>query len=53
MNAYDVQRTLADVSFPGYCWVVGANGDRIYLQATFIAPDCKTGVPEVQYTRKW
>lgn len=52
MTQQRVRAILDLVAFPGYSWIV-SGGDRTYLQARFMAPDCKTGEFEQQYTRKW
>lgn len=52
MTGERAREILLDVTFPHYTWLVDG-GERTYLQATFTAPHCRTGLPEVQFTRKW
>jgi len=52
MTAFRVTEIMREVHFPGYTWLVHGE-DRTYLQSQFTAPDCKTGNPEPQFTRKW
>lgn len=48
-----IRAILAMVQFPGYEFFCRESGGRIYIQARFHAPHCKTGEVELQHTRKW
>jgi hypothetical protein len=48
-----INALLLRVGFPGYEFAAFGESGRMYLQAEFMAPDCKTGEPKIQYTRKW
>lgn len=51
-TALSLSKILDLVTFPGYRWLVH-DGERLYLQAAFLAPDCHTGALAEQFTRKW
>lgn len=38
---------------PDWSLRVGQDGDRLFLQWHFLAPDCKTGQMQEQAARKW
>lgn len=53
MRASQFREWLDEVSFQDYDFTVVVRGEVIYLKATFYAPCCKTGKPELQHTRQW
>lgn len=54
MNSTRLREILSSVTYPGYTWrTSGPTAERMYLQASFLAPCALTGSKEVQFTRKW
>lgn len=53
MTDQEIRNALDEVSFQNYTFNLGFSGNRTWLQATFMAPDCHTGADALQYTRKW
>ena len=51
--AYRTQSIIDQCFFPGYHIFARAGHGGVYLQASFIAEDCRTGEREEQLTRKW
>lgn len=51
-TAEAVRRILADVSYPGYTFLVGGV-DRLHIRGRFEATCADTGATETQLTRRW
>jgi len=47
-----VHEALAEVSFPGYTFEVGGEG-QLWIRASFLEHCAFSQAPKVQYTRKW
>jgi hypothetical protein len=47
-----LEEIIAEVSYPGYT-ITAHEGERWYVQGTFVEPDTMTGVPTKMFTRKW
>lgn len=44
---------LSNVDYLQYTFHVSEGHGGVYLQATYVEPDVRTGEQDIQYTRKW
>lgn len=53
MTNEEMKEVLANVTYPGYTFIILDTDGHIYLQAHYEDIDIATGQPSIQRTRKW
>lgn len=53
MNKQEIEDILALVTYKTWSFFVGEDGERLYLQVTFVEEDFATGEQGTQRGRKW